>query len=72
MHFEQVFEGAQKLGIAPDVELKHIVFGTVNGADGKPFKTRDGGVMNLETLIELSKDKVRQSLPKAGEVAGYG
>ena len=72
LHFEQVFEGAQKLGIAPDVELKHIVFGTVNGADGKPFKTRDGGVMNLETLIELSKDKVRQSLPKAGEVAGYG
>lgn len=72
LHFEQVFEGAQKLAIAPNVELKHIVFGTVNGADGKPFKTRDGGVMNLETLIEMSKDKVRQSLPKAGEVDGYG
>lgn len=72
LHFEQVFEGSQKLGIAPDVFLKHIVFGTVNGADGKPFKTRDGGVMNLETLIEISKDKVRQSLPKAGEVEGYG
>lgn len=72
LHFEQVFEVAEKLGIAPNVELKHIMFGTVNGADGKPFKTRDGGVMNLETLIEMSKDKVRQSLPKAGEVAGYG
>lgn len=72
LHFEQVFEGAEKLGIAPDVKLRHIVFGTVNGADGKPFKTRDGGVMNLSTLIEMSKDKVRQSLPKAGEVAGYG
>lgn len=72
LHFEQVFEGAQKLEIAPNVTLKHIVFGTVNGSDGKPFKTRDGGVMNLETLIELSKDKVRQSLPKAGEVTGYG
>ena len=72
LHFEQVFEGAQKLEIAPEVGLKHIVFGTVNGADGKPFKTRDGGVMNLETLIEMSKDKVRQSLPKAGEVEGYG
>ena len=72
LHFEQVFEGAQKLGIAPEVGLKHIVFGTVNGADGKPFKTRDGGVMNLETLIEMSKDKVRQSLPKAGEVEGFG
>ena len=72
LHFEQVFEGVAKLGIAPNVELEHIVFGTVNGADGKPFKTRDGGVMNLETLIEMSKDKVRQSLPKAGEVEGYG
>lgn len=72
LHFEQVFEGVGKLGIAPNVKLKHIVFGTVNGADGKPFKTRDGGVMNLETLIDISKDKVRQSLPKAGEVSGYG
>ena len=72
LHFEQVFEGVEKLGFAPNIKLKHIVFGTVNGADGKPFKTRDGGVMNLETLIEMSKDKVRQSLPKAGEVDGYG
>lgn len=72
LHFEQVFEGVAKLGIAPNVKLKHIVFGTVNGADGKPFKTRDGGVMNLETLIEISKEKVSQSLPKAGEVDGYG
>ncbi len=72
LHFEQVFEATDKLGIAPQVKLQHIVFGTVNGADGKPFKTRDGGVMNLETLIEMSKDKVRQSLPQAGEVAGYG
>lgn len=71
LHFEQVFEGVEKLGIAPNIKLKHIVFGTVNGADGKPFKTRDGGVMNLETLIDISKDKVRQSLPKAGEVEGY-
>lgn len=72
LHFEQVFEGTEKLGIAPNVKLQHIVFGTVNGADGKPFKTRDGGVMNLETLIKMSKDKVRKSLPKANEVEGYG
>lgn len=72
LHFEQIFEAVQKLGIAPNVKLQHIVFGTVNGADGRPFKTRDGGVMDLETLIEMSKDKVRQSLPKAGEVEGYG
>lgn len=72
LHFEQIFECTEKLGIADNVKLKHIVFGTVNGADGKPFKTRDGGVMNLETLIEISKDKVRASLPKPNEVSGYG
>lgn len=72
LHFEQIFEATQKLNIAPDVKLQHIVFGTVNGADGKPFKTRDGGVMDLETLIEMSKNKVRQSLPKPNEVEGYG
>lgn len=64
LHFEQVFEVAEKLNIAPNVKLQHIGFGTVNGADGKPFKTRDGGVMNLEDLIKLSKDKVRESMPE--------
>ena len=72
LHFEQVFEVAEKLGIAPNVTLRHIGFGTVNGPDGKPFKTRDGGVMNLEDLLQLSKDKVRESMPQAGEVEGYG
>ena len=72
LHFEQVFEVAEKLGIAPGVKLQHIGFGTVNGADGKPFKTRDGGVMNLEDLLKLSKDKVRESMPAPGEVEGYG
>lgn len=72
LHFEQVFEVADKLGIAPGVKLQHIGFGTVNGPDGKPFKTRDGGVMNLEDLIKLSKDKVRESMPEPGEVEGYG
>lgn len=72
LHFEQVFEVAEKLNLAPQVKLLHIGFGTVNGADGKPFKTRDGGVMNLEDLIKISKDKVRESLPAPGEVEGYG
>lgn len=72
LHFEQVFEVAEKLGIAPNVKMVHVGFGTVNGADGKPFKTRDGGVMNLEDLIKLSKDTVCGSIPKAGEVEGYG
>lgn len=60
LHFEQVFEVVEKLGIAPGVKLQHIGFGTVNGADGKPFKTRDGGVMNLADMIKMSK---RPKLP---------
>lgn len=71
LHFEQVFEAVEKLGIAPGIKLKHIGFGTVNGPDGKPFKTRDGGVMKLEDLISLSKDKVRESMPAPEEVDGF-
>ncbi len=70
LHFEQVFETVEKLGIAPNVKLLHIGFGTVNGADGKPFKTRDGGVMNLADMIKLSKEKVAESMPKAGAESG--
>lgn len=66
-HFEQVFEAADKLGIADGIKLKHVGFGTVNGADGKPFKTRDGGVMTLESLINLSKEKVAESMPEPSE-----
>jgi len=71
LHFEQVFEASNLLGICPNTKLVHIGFGTVNGKDGKPFKTRDGGVMNLEDLIKLSKDEVRKTMPKAEEVNGY-
>lgn len=71
LHFEQVFKAVGMLDIASDVKMKHYGFGTVNGADGKPFKTRDGGVMTLENLIKLSKDKVRESMPSADEVEGY-
>jgi len=71
LHFEQVFEASNILGICPDTKLAHIGFGTVNGKDGKPFKTRDGGVMNLEDLIKLSKDEVRKTMPKAQDIEGY-
>ena len=71
LHFEQVFEASNILGICPNTQLTHIGFGTVNGKDGKPFKTRDGGVMNLEDLIKLSKDEVRKTMPKAEDVEGY-
>ncbi len=52
LYFEQVFRAARKAGLVSDkVTLSHIGFGTMNGKDGKPFKTRDGGVMRLESLI---------------------
>ncbi len=52
MHFVQVFRTARKAGIAREsTELVHVGFGTMNGKDGKPFKTRDGGVMRLESLL---------------------
>ncbi|MBQ3193555.1 MAG: arginine--tRNA ligase [Oscillospiraceae bacterium] len=52
LHFEQVFRAAKKGGILPEgFPVSHLGFGTMNGKDGKPFKTRDGGVMRLEQLI---------------------
>ena len=60
LHFEQVFRAARKAGIvSPDTQLEHIGHGTMNGADGKPFKTRDGGVLRLEQLIRDMTDFVR-------------
>ena len=60
LHFEQVFRAARKSGIVdPETELEHVGFGTMNGADGKPFKTRDGGVLRLEQLIADMTDFVR-------------
>ncbi|HJC25538.1 MAG TPA: arginine--tRNA ligase [Candidatus Eisenbergiella merdavium] len=66
MHFEQVFRCARKTGLVePETRLVHIGFGTVNGKDGKPFKTREGGVPRLENLIEEIDDemyrKIRES-----------
>ena len=52
LHFTQVFRCAKKTGIVrPETELSFLGFGTMNGKDGKPFKTREGGVMRLENLI---------------------
>ena len=60
LHFEQIFRAAKKSGIVSEsCELEHLGFGTMNGADGKPFKTREGGVMRLERLISEMTDFVR-------------
>ena len=63
LHFTQVFRVAKKAGITrPEVELNFIGFGTMNGKDGKPFKTRDGGVLRLQALREQINDQVYQKM----------
>lgn len=63
LHFIQVFRCARKTGIVPDTtDLKFIGFGTMNGKDGKPFKTREGGVMRLETLVSEINDKMYEKI----------
>ena len=58
LHFEQVFRAARKAELVPETTvLEHVGFGTMNGKDGKPFKTRDGGVMTLKSLIDLVKEE---------------
>ena len=58
LHFDQVFRAARYAEIVdPKVKLEFIGFGTMNGKDGKPFKTRDGGVMTLKSLIDLVNEE---------------
>lgn len=64
-HFEQVFRAARLAGYAADGELEHLGFGTMNGPDGKPFKTRAGGVLKLHDLITTATDKARERLKEA-------
>ena len=63
LHFDQVFRAARKVKLIEDkVILEHIGFGTMNGKDGKPFKTRDGGVMSLKGLINLVEEETRKKI----------
>ena len=63
LHFEQVFRAARKAELVPEqVKLEFVGFGTMNGTDGKPFKTRDGGVMSLKELIELVEEETRKRI----------
>ena len=65
-HFEQVFRASYLAGYAEPGSLEHIGFGTMNGPDGKPFKTREGGVLKLHDLIEMTRAKARERLTEAG------
>ncbi|PIB95535.1 arginine--tRNA ligase [Caulobacter sp. X] len=66
LHFETVFRAAYLAGYAQEGSLEHIGFGTMNGTDGKPFKTRAGGVLKLHDLIEMAREKARERLREAG------
>ena len=72
LHFEQVFRTARMSGIAPpSVGLEHIAFGTVNGPDGTPFKTREGGVLRLADLMKIVTDAARKRIDEAEIAQDY-
>ena len=56
LHFRQVFEASRITNISKNAKMRHIPFGTVNGKDGTPFKTREGNAMTLEKLIKIASD----------------
>ena len=69
LYFEQVFRASYRTGLVThDTKLKHFGFGTINGKDGKPYKTRDGGVMELNDLIKLIYDAVEKNIKE--EITG--
>lgn len=72
LHFEQVFRCAQKTKITDSkTELKFLGFGTMNGKDGKPFKTRDGGVMRLEALISQVENVMRDKVSFSNSISEF-
>ncbi len=70
LYFEQVFRCAHKTGLSkPETKLLHIGLGTMNGKDGKPFKTRDGGVMRLEYLLRDVCDEMYKKIKENKEIS---
>lgn len=70
LYFEQIFRAAKKTKLVDnDVELTFLGFGTMNGKDGKPFKTRDGGVMRLENLIDNIGSEVYNKMKENREIS---
>jgi arginyl-tRNA synthetase len=71
LHFEQVYRAARKAGLNGKAQLEHAGFGTMNGPDGKPFKTRAGGVMKLYDLIAMVTEEAEKRLAEAGIGADF-
>lgn len=70
-HFEQVFRAAEKAGFNGKAHLEHVGYGTMNGPDGRPFKTREGGVMKLYDLISMATEEANKRLSEQGLAADY-
>ncbi|MEM8784938.1 MAG: arginine--tRNA ligase [Pseudomonadota bacterium] len=66
LHFTQVFRASERAGLTERTVLEFIGFGTMNGTDGKPFKTREGGVMKLHDLIAMARERASARLREAG------
>lgn len=71
LHFEQVFRASEKIRAIKKENLEHIGNGTVNGPDGKPFKTRSGGVMKLNEFLDIAKDKVLRKMNESANNKGF-
>ncbi|MDY0882906.1 arginine--tRNA ligase [Dongia soli] len=71
LHFVQVFRAAIKAGLNGKASMVHLGYGTMNGTDGKPFKTRTGGVMKLDDLITMVSDEAKKRLTEHGLGSDY-
>ncbi len=71
LHFEQVFRAAEKAGYFDEARLEHLWFGTMNGKDGKPFKTREGGTLKLRDFIDMVTERAKERLVENGFAEGY-
>lgn len=71
LHFEQVFRAVDLAGIFAESKLEHLWFGTMNGKDGRPFKTREGGTLKLRDFIDMVTEKARERLAENGLAEGF-
>ena len=70
LHFEQVFRACEKAGYSDGIDIHHIGFGTVNGKDGKPFKTREGKAMTFRDMVQTTIDKASQRIEEVSLAEG--
>ena len=69
LHFEQVFRASEIVGYMPTDRLEHLGFGTVNGPDGKPFKTREGGTLKLGDLTSMALEEANKKITEGGRLS---